>query len=343
MYIPEYNFDIDMTTDSGRAFVYDPKGVDQAAFISGYSVGVALGKKEVLIKVIAAGLNPVDYKLPQAMPMALLRGKPWGQDVCGKVTRVGSKVTSFAVDDVVCGFGRGLAEYAVVSCSEIVKVPEGVPHEVAGSLGVAGLTAYQMLKCNGAFEGTEPKSILVIGASGGVGSLVVQIARALCVAGTTIHGMCSARSAEFVKSLGVDAIIDYTVPGFSLAAALPAGSVDVVADCVTSPDDYDYVPEGMPLIKPKTGKYVAINSSSKMDWVKCIAGSKLGIRMFRGQYSLLLCTHDARDLESVVGLIRDGKLRVHIHSKETFDETSIRKAYAELKGRRVHGKVVVVM
>ena len=326
---------------SGKAFIFDPKGVDLFSFVDSVPVPAKIGKNEVLIKIIAAGLNPVDYKLPQAMPMFMLKGKPVGMDVCGTVIRVGSSVSAFSAGDVICGSGPGLSEYTLVSCNEIVKVPEGVSTEVAGCLGVAGLTAYQMLKNNGAFEGSDAKKILVIGASGGVGSLVVQIAKALCAPGTEILGMCSARSSEFVMSLGATKIIDYTVPSFDLATALPAGTLDLVADCVSSPDDTDYVPSGMPLIK-KTGKYVAINSGSKLDWIKCFISKATGIKLFRGAYSLLLADRSVPDLLAVTDLVAKGKLHIHIHARKAFHETMIREGYTELKGRRVHGKIVVL-
>lgn len=330
-------------SQTGKALIYDPQGVDSLLYCSQNPVPVVVGKKEILIKVLAAGLNPVDYKLPLMMPMRLLKGKPVGQDVCGTVVKVGKKVADFAEGDLVCGFGGGLSEYTIVSSGEVIKVPEGVSSEVAGCVGVAGLTAYQMLKKNGAFEGSDAKKILVIGASGGVGSLVVQIAKALCPSGSVIYGMCSSRSADFVKGLGADELVDYTATGFSLAKAIPVGSLDLVADCVTSPEDPNYVPEGMQLIKPKTGKYVAINTASKFDWMRCIFGNMMGFNLFRGKYSLLLCEHKPADLQAVTELIAQGKLKIHIHAKPAFTEDNVRNSYSELKARRVHGKIVVVM
>jgi len=301
-----------------------------------------VGKDQVLLKVISGGLNPIDYKTTKMTPMYLGRkGTPVGCDVCGIVEEVGSRVTDFKVGDKVYGFGYSLAEYTVTDANAIAKLPDSIPTDVAGSFGVAPMTAYQMLKSTGGFEGTDAKTILVIGASGGVGTCCVQIARAKCPPGSKIHAICSGKNADFVKSLGADEIIDYTKADFSFKTCLPEKSVDIILDCVSSPEDYNYVPEGMKLIKEKTGRYVAIHSASSFDWIKLLFGKAIGVNFFRGQYSLMFCVPHKEDLKDVGKLAAEKKLNIHVQEYVPFEESAIRKAFETLQGRRVKGKLIV--
>lgn len=336
-----------MTTHSinQKAFIYDAAGLGKMLWSTDFpypSPSTKEGKDLVLIKVISAGLNPIDYKLPTMKPLFYTRkGTPVGQDLCGVVERVGSGVVGINVGDKVFGFGPGLAEYTLTSPDAIALLPEGVPTDVAGGLGVAPNTAYQMLADNGAFEGSEPKQIVVIGAAGGVGSCAVQIARAKCPKGTKIYGICSGKNAGFVKSLGADEVIDYTKSGFNLKTCLPAKSIDVVADCVSSKEDHNYVPEGMGLLKEVSGRYVAINSASTFDWIKLFVLRFTGLNLFKKQYSLMMCVPKREDLTDIGNLVNNGKLKIHVESYIPFDETSVRGAFETLKNRHVKGKLIV--
>ncbi len=152
-----------------KAFIYDAAGVGKMRWATDFQISNLSnkeGKDLVLIKVVSAGLNPIDYKIPTMKPLFYTRkGTPVGQDICGVIEKVGSGVVGFNVGDKVFGFGPGLAEYTVTSPDAIALLPEGVPTDIAGGLGVAPNTAYQMLSDNGAFEGSEPKQIVVIGAA----------------------------------------------------------------------------------------------------------------------------------------------------------------------------------
>ena len=193
--------------------------------------------------------------------------------MCGKVVAVGPSVKEFIPGDVVFGNGQGCAEYTITSADALAKVPDGGAQlqaealAVFGGLGVAAGTAYQMLELAGLFEGSEPKNIMVIGASGGVGSCAVQIAKAKCAPGSTVTAVCSGNSAEYVQSIGADSIIDYSKAGLVFASCVP-GSFDGIIDCVSSPDDYNYVPEGSKIVKPTSGHYVAAHSAKVLDWIQ---------------------------------------------------------------------------
>jgi NADPH:quinone reductase-like Zn-dependent oxidoreductase len=262
-------------------------------------------------------------------------------DICGVIEQIGSGVVGFNVGDKVFGFGPGLSEYTLTSPEVIALLPKEVPADVAGGLGVAPNTAYQMLADNGAFEGTEPKQIVVIGAAGGCGTCAVQIARAKCPKGTKIYAVCSGKNADFVKSLGADEVLDYTKSGFDFRTCLPAKSVDIVADCVSSKEDHNYVPEGMGLLKEETGRYVAINSASTLDWIKVFISKMFGFNLFKKQYSLMYLIPRKEELIDIGNMVKDGKLKIHVDSYVPFDEQSIRSAFETLKSRRVKGKLIV--
>jgi NADPH:quinone reductase-like Zn-dependent oxidoreductase len=304
------------------------------------------GSTDVQVKVISAGLNPVDYKIPH---MGFLwwsaKGKPVGKDLCGEVTAVGPAVTGFKVGDVVFGQGDGCcSEYAMTNPTAISKVPEGEKDvAVYGGLGVASGTAYQMLNLAGAFAGTEAKTVMIIGASGGVGSSAVQIAKAKCPSGSKVLAVCSSKSADYVKSIGADEIIDYSKEGFSFATCVSEKSLDAVIDCVSSPDDYNHKPEGMRFLKEKTGQYVAANSPSKLDWVMLLFGSAIGFKLFRGQYQLMFYTPKPQELKEIGDLVHQGKLKIHVDEYVKFEDSAIRKAFDTLAGRRVRGKLIIKM
>lgn len=332
-------------SQTGKAFIYKTGEGSDFMWVTDFKTKKSLSKDDVLIKTISAAINPIDYKLVNIPALWFSRkGTPFGMDVCGQVVSVGKNVSDFAPGDVVYGSGQGCAEYTVAKASELAKLPEGEKAPaVYGSLNVAPGTAYQMLELAGMFEGSDPKHVMVIGGSGGVGSCAVQIAKARCAPGSKVTAVCSGKSAEYVKSIGADHIVDYSQTGFVFGSCVPEKSLDAIIDCVSSPDDYNYVPEGMKLIKEKSGRYVAANSGSKMDWIKLMAGSSLGIKFFRGQYQLMFYTANRATLTELGKLVHEGKLKVNVQEYVPFEESAIRKAIETLQGRRVRGKLIVKM
>lgn len=329
---------------TGKAFIYKSGEGSNYKWVSDYKFPEPK-KDDIQVKIISAGLNPIDYKVPHMLPMWLAsKGSAVGKDICGEVVAVGSGVTDVKPGDIVFGNGAGCAEYATTKPYAIAKVPEGASDiPVYGGLGVAVGTAYQMLELAGAFTGTEPKNVMVIGASGGVGSAAVQIAKAKCPPGSKVAAICSAKSADYVKSIGVDSIIDYSQPGFDFSKCAAEKSLDVVIDCVSSPDDYNYKPEGMKLLKAKTGQYVAANSASGFDWVKLMLGSAMGFKAFRGQYQLMFYRPTRECLEDMGRLVHGKKVNVNVQEYVAFEEGAIRKALETVAGRRVRGKLIVKM
>jgi NADPH:quinone reductase-like Zn-dependent oxidoreductase len=177
------------------------------------------GDNEVLIKVRAASVNPLDWHLMRGTPyigriMTGLR-KPKitrpGVDVAGQVEAVGRNVTQFKPGDEVFGSCRGaFAEYACTSESALVMKPDDVTFEQAASVPVAAFTALQGLRDKGKIQ--PGQKVLINGAAGGVGTLAVQIAKSF---GADVTGVCSTRNVEMVRSIGADRVIDYTQEDFT--------------------------------------------------------------------------------------------------------------------------------
>ena len=176
---------------------------------------------EVLIRVRAASLNPVDGHLMRGplplRPMTGLR-KPrnarLGVDVAGQVETVGRNVTQFKPGNEVFGACRAaLAEYACASESRLAMKPNKVTFEQAASVPVAGLTALQGLRDKGKIQAGQ--KVLINGASGGVGTFAVQIAKSF---GADVTGVCSTPNVAMVRSIGADRVIDYTKEDFTQSA-----------------------------------------------------------------------------------------------------------------------------
>ncbi len=157
---------------------------------------------EVLIKVRAAGVNPVDWKVAKRR-----LGMVPGSDVAGTIDTLGEGVTGWKVGDPVLGFaGRSgsYAEYAVIPVTAMARKPASMTFEEAAGVPIAGETAYRSLHEAGGIA--RGQTVLIHGAAGGVGSAAVQIARA---AGARVIGTASPNNHEFLRSLGVDQVIDY--------------------------------------------------------------------------------------------------------------------------------------
>lgn len=198
------------------------------------------GAGEVLIKVRAAGVNPVDWKSALRR-----RGMVPGADVSGTIDSVGEGVTGWKAGDQVLGVARqsgSYAEYAVVPVSVLAKKPQSMTFEQAAGVPIAGDTAYRALHEAGRIA--PGQTVLIHGAAGGVGSLAVQIAKA---AGARVIGTASPNNHEFLRSLGVDQVIDYKSQRFEDVVK----NVDLVlntADADTNARSIRVVREGGALI-----------------------------------------------------------------------------------------------
>jgi NADPH:quinone reductase-like Zn-dependent oxidoreductase len=177
--------------------------------------------REVLIKIHAAAVNPLDVHMLKGGPLIfrLLFGrgklKRPGVDCAGVVEAVGPAVTEFKVGDAVFGTCRGaFAEYAIAPDSKLAAKPGGVPFEDAAACPVAALTAVQGLRKQGRIQ--PGQNVLINGASGGVGTFAVQLAK---IFGAHVTAVCSARNRDLVRSLGADHLIDYAQEDFATGVA----------------------------------------------------------------------------------------------------------------------------
>src|SRR5213592_3967626 len=190
------------------------------------------GDGEVLIRVRAASVNPVDWKrrrgiADKQLPAVL------GNDVSGTVEL--SRAEGFAEGDEVFGIAEsgGYAEFATAPAEVIAKKPAGVTHEQAAAIPVAGLTAWQALFDRGGLDGGQ--TVLIAGAAGGVGHFAVQFAK---LAGARVIGTGSSRNREFVLGLGADKYVDYTQQDVADAVS----GVDVAFDTVGGETTESLVP-----------------------------------------------------------------------------------------------------
>ncbi len=173
---------------------------------------------EVLLKVRAASVNPLDWRLMRGRPyiLRLLIGlhkpnTPPGHDVAGEVEAVGGNVTRFKPGDAVFGTCVGaFAEYACASESKLAIKPASVSFEQAAAVPVAGLTALQGLRDKGRLQ--PGQKVLINGAAGGVGTFAVQIAKSF---GAEVTGVCGTRNVDMVRSIGAERVVDYTREAFT--------------------------------------------------------------------------------------------------------------------------------
>src|SRR5260370_4727003 len=187
---------------------------------------------EVLIKVRAASVNPLDWRLMKGKPSILriflgLRNPRLGRagvGVAGEGEAVGRTVAQFKPGDEVLGAcSEAFAEYGCTAASKLVMKPGNVSFEQAASANVAGLTALEGLREKGKIQ--PGSKVLINGAAGGVGTFAVQIAKTF---GADVTGVCSTRNLDLVRSIGADEVIDYTQQDFTTSNQ----RYDLILDCV---------------------------------------------------------------------------------------------------------------
>ena len=281
---------------------------------------------EVLVRTVAAGVNPVDWKLRARG--GLLGEPPFtvGWDVAGVVEEVGYGVTRFSVGDSVFGMPRfpreaaAYAEYVTSPSRQLARVPQGLGDVEAGALPLAGLTAWQALVETA--DVRPGQRVLVLGAAGGVGHLAVQIAKAR---GAYVLGTARAEKHSFLADLGIDEAIDYTTE----AVSDRAHDVDVVVDLVGGDTGRD----ALPALKDD-GLFVAVPSSSGIDALHAAAAGRVRI-------TGILVEPDRAGLEALGALVESGGLRVHV--EKTFPLAEASRAHELGETGRVRGKLVLTL
>jgi NADPH:quinone reductase-like Zn-dependent oxidoreductase len=272
------------------------------------------GEGEVLIKVHAASVNPADWKARRGFINKLLPAV-LGYDVSGTVET--SRADAFAEGDEVFGSSAsgGYAEYSTASAEVIAKKPEGVSHEQAAAIPVAGLTAWQALFDGGGLASGQ--SALVAGAAGGVGHFAVQFAK---VAGARVIGTGSSRNRDFVLGLGADEYVDYTQEDVGEAVS----GADLAFDTVGG----DTTASLLPAVR-EGGMLVTIAGAPPEE-----AARERGVRA-----ELLVMSPKSEQLTRIAELVASGEVRVEI--AEAMPLTDVKRAHELSESGHVRGKLVL--
>jgi NADPH:quinone reductase-like Zn-dependent oxidoreductase len=296
---------------------------------------------DVLVTVRAASVNPADWHLIRGAPYLArlqvgVRRPPLtvpGSDFSGTVAAVGDAVTTHEVGDQVFGttFMHGFgafAERVVAPAALVAPKPASITFDEAAAVPLAASTALQGLRDHGHIEGGH--RVLVVGASGGVGSFAVQIAKAL---GAEVTGVCSSKNADLVTSLGADHVIDYAAPG----AWEERGGYDIVLQVAGAQG----ASQCRRLLTPR-GTLVQISGDSDNRWIgpvgRLVAGRLLS--RFVSQTITSFTVRPSRDdLEVLAGLVDSGKVKPVIDATYPLDR--VHDALRQVEGGHTRGKVVL--
>ena len=291
---------------------------------------------EVLVRVHAASVNPLDAHLMNTVIGRLMGGfrrprRPVpGVDASGVVDAVGERVTSFRPGDVVFGSCEGaFAEYACAKESKLAHKPDALTHEQAAAIPVAGLTALQALRDFGNLAAGQ--RVLIIGASGGVGTFAVQLARHF---GADVTAVCSTRNVDLVRSLGADRVVDYTQEDF----ATTDKPYDLILDLAGNRPLSDYR-----RVLVAKGTYVGAGMLGKEISIPNVLAGFLATLALKPFISHRLVTFiaklDSNDLAYVAELITAGIIEPVIDRRYPLNEAA--DAIEYVRKKRARGKVVI--
>jgi NADPH:quinone reductase-like Zn-dependent oxidoreductase len=275
---------------------------------------------EVVLRVRAASVNPLDWRLKAQRP---------GVDVAGEVVTVGRNVTRFKPGDAVFGAGKGaFAEYARAQETKLVRKPEGVSFEQAAAVPIAGLTALQGLRDKGRLE--PGQKVLINGAAGGIGTFAVQLAKSF---GANVTGVCSTKNFELVRSLGADLVIDYTREYFTQDSERYDLLLDNAANRSLSAMKRVLGPKGRCVMAGAPKEFWAV-STRLLKTAACVP--------FWGQkFKFFIANVSLDDLTLLGEMIKAGKLTPVIDRQYPLAETADAIAYVE--GGHARAKVVIAV
>ncbi|MFD2514314.1 NAD(P)-dependent alcohol dehydrogenase [Pontibacter locisalis] len=286
---------------------------------------------EILVRVHAASVNPVDWKIRGGMMLPVTGldfPKIPGLDIAGVVAEVGKDVENFLPGDRVFGMiddflGGAYAEYAALPEKVAVPLPDNLNYEQAAAVPLTALTALQALRDKGELANGE--SVLINGASSGVGTFAIQIAKALGAGEVT--GVCSTEHVALVKSLGADVVIDYTEEDFTQHEE----RYDLIFDAVAKTTYID----SKPSLKPN-GRYVTTVPDPK-DFAFGFVLSVFSDKKLR-----VMMTEDrGKDLRLIKDWIESGKVKPVIDKVYSLKEAADAHRYSE-EGHAA-GKIVLLV
>lgn len=339
-------------------------GPPKEALVFDKNTPVPILKKntQVLIRVKAAGINPIDTKLASGnfTPGTIFMSLPTipGADFSGIIVAKGAKVTEFEVGDHIFGTkplvngGDGVyAQFVVLDTktSAIAKKPDHLSFEQAASTGIPIITAYEAIIKKPRINESNIKkkrNILIIGASGGVGSYGVQVAKAINQENTVI-GICSEKNFEFVKSLGADRVVNYRDQDAYQSFINEKIPFDIIFDCVGGDNYYNALD---PLLI-KGGIY-----STAVGPLEHVGSSHLGIgallslaksvlykRLFGPHTYAMITAVPSKDFQSKIAtLFDDGKIKGTVNITDNiFPLKDIATAFEAITSQRTVGKIVL--
>jgi NADPH:quinone reductase-like Zn-dependent oxidoreductase len=295
---------------------------------------------EVLVEVRAAGLDRGTWHLMVGKPYLIrIMGFGFrapkqpisGLDLSGTVVAVGSDVSRFSVGDEVFGTGKGsFAEYATAREDDLVKKPSSLEFEQAAVVPVSGTTAIQGLRDVGRIE--DGQSVLIIGASGGVGSFAVQIAKSY---GAQVTGVCSTSKIDLVRSLGADHVVDYTHEDF----ADGAHKYDLILD-IGGNSSLSRLRRAL----ARTGTLVIVGGEDGGNWTGGIGRQLRAFVMsifLRQRLTSFISKANGVDLESLIPLLDSGDVTPIVD--KTYSLAQAPAAMNEMVEGRVRGKIAVTI
>lgn len=302
-----------------------------------------LAPGEVLIRVAAAAVGADEWHLMRGLPYAsrLVTGlrKPkatlLGLDLAGVVVGIGDGVGDFALGDEVFGWSAGAyAEYVAVPQGQLLMKPRNLSLAEAAAVPISGFTALQGLRDAGRLRAGQ--RVLINGASGGVGSFAVQIAKAL---GAHVTGVASTKNQAFVRALGADVVIDYTTTDFSSGEARYELIFDLAQSHSLKETRRALTPDGTLVL---AGSSARNEMEGRLRWFKGTDRwlKALLLSLFSKQRLRPLVHQDRReDLEYLRELIEAGKLRPVV--SERYSLSDVPRAIAATEGHGVRGKLVI--
>ena len=303
------------------------------------------GPKDVLIKIHASSVNPIDWKIRQGTQRGVIHPSfpaILGMDLSGVVEAVGEQVTRFQPGDEVYSSPTHrrqgtYAEYTLVEESACARKPKNLTHQEAASIPLVGLTAWEALVVKGKLQ--KGQKVLIQAGAGGVGSIAIQMAKHM---GAFVIATCSTRNVELLKELGADQVVDYTKERFDEVLK----DVDLVVDCLAG----DYPKRSLKIIK--RGGHLTMLSSDMPKYSKTF-GPYLGV-LATGMY-ILACTIRGKLrgvstsmvvrqtsgalLDKITELIEKEAVRPLIDKVYSLDE--IHQAHAYSETGRARGKIVI--
>lgn len=322
-----------------RAIVYRKYGSPEVLQLEKAEIPT-VGDDQILVKVRAVSLNPYDWHMMRGIPyfMRLSTGhwKPknngFGNDFAGTVEKVGKNIVDLVPgDDVFGGAPGALADYLSTSRASVIRKPSTLTFEQAAAIPIAGMTAMQGLRDKGQIQAGQ--RVLINGASGGVGTFAVQIAKAL---GGEVTGVCSTENMQMIRELGADHVIDYTKEDFTRSGR----GYDLVFDAVGNRSlltlRRPLAPNGI-LVMVGGANIGRIGVGLLTSFLQLIVLS----RLVSQKLIFMVAKRNPLDLAAICGLIEAGKLTPFVDRTYPLPETA--DAMRHLETGHARGKIIVTL